>query len=111
MKKSSRQNSAGKRRPKKGAPKKPRAAGTKQILRVAPALGPNPLTVARVIKIIASYGIVPDPSPGTIVGPAVVSMGQFTVDVNQEFGREYRPGQLKAAWTVNQTSYYIDTNP
>lgn len=68
-------------------------------------------TETKVKKIVASYGIVPNPTSSTIVGPAVVSMNQFTMDVNLEFGRSYVIGQLKSTWTINQTANYIDNNP
>jgi len=69
------------------------------------------ITCGRVKKIVRSYGIVPNPTCSTIVGPAVPSMNQFTMDVNIEFGRRYVPGQLKSTWTIHQTANYIDNNP
>jgi len=68
-------------------------------------------TVARLCNIISGYGYVPNPQPSTVVGPAVPSMGRFTLDVNQEFDRSYVLGVLSAGWTVNQTGYYVDNNP
>jgi hypothetical protein len=59
-----------------------------------------------VLAIIGSYGIVV-PTPATIVGPAVPSMGQFTNDVNGVFGRSYVLGQLKSTWTVNQICVFL----
>jgi hypothetical protein len=106
MKKPSRPNSAPRQPRKKVASKKPDAARAA----AAPALATG-TTTARLLRIISSYGIVPNPTASTIVGPAVPSMGQFTLDVNREFGRTYVLGQLKSTWTVNQTANFIDNNP
>jgi hypothetical protein len=73
--------------------------------------GTSPQTLTKLRTIISSYGMVPNPTNATIVGPAVPSMGQFTLDVNKQFSRSYVNSVLQAAWDVNQTGYYIDNNP
>jgi hypothetical protein len=106
-------------RGRKGASKKIRAKKAKRSIKqsakrtpATAAIAPTtvPPTLAKVLAIIGSYGIVV-PAPATIVGPAVPSMGQFTNDVNGVFGRSYVLGRLKSIWTANQTSIYIDDNP
>src|SRR6266487_1601554 len=83
MKKSSRKNSAGKGSPKKTTAKKAKRAVKRPVGLAAAVLAEISPTLARVLKIISSYGIVPAPAPSTIVGPAVPSMGKFTQDVNE----------------------------
>jgi hypothetical protein len=133
MKKASRPDRRRKKASKKRRPKSAKTAGKQSLsqrerlivrrtaivsvqLAEAPPLakeiiGEYPVTLAKVLRIISSYGIVPYPTPATIVGPAVPSMGQFTLDVNNEFGRSYVLGQLKSTWTANQTAIFIDNNP
>jgi hypothetical protein len=77
--------------------------------KIAPTAKPQ--TLVKLRKIISSYGKVPNPTNSTIVGPAVASMGQFTLDVDKTFGKKYVIGLLLPAWNVDQTGYYIDNNP
>jgi hypothetical protein len=66
-------------------------------------------TVDKVKGIVRSHGIVAHPNETTIVGPAVVSMGTFTDQVNSVFGKAYT-NELKAGWTIQTTSKFIDTH-
>src|SRR3984893_344338 len=73
------------------------AAGTAEVAAMA-----RPQTLAKLRKVLSSYGIVPNPTNSTIVGPAVPSMGQFTLDVNNTFARNYVNSILQSSWDVNQ---------
>lgn len=82
-----------------------------RALAVAQTLAASAQTLATLRDIIASYGICSNPDNSTVVGPNVTSMQQFTLDVNDRFGRRYVYGQLLSSWDISQTGVFIDNNP
>jgi len=84
---------------------------TSGVKSLAVSTAASPDTLATLRSIVASYGICAEPDDSTVVGPNVTSMKQFTLDVNDRFGRGYLNGQLKSSWDISQTGVFIDNNP